>query len=112
MLKQRRWKIWIECANRKKEKSMKEHLQLLGYKVKDRVTGFTGVATCVSFDLYGCVQVIVTPEPDKEGKMVDSHWFDEKRLRKVGKEPVMEIPTFEIIPGGQKLPRPSTLPKL
>ena len=37
-------------------------LKLLGLKVKDKVTGFTGIITSVSFDLYGCIQVIITPE--------------------------------------------------
>jgi hypothetical protein len=34
---------------------MKEYLDILGFKVRDMVTGFVGVAGSVCFDLYGCV---------------------------------------------------------
>jgi hypothetical protein len=34
-------------------------LKLLGTKVRDVVTGFVGIVTSVSFDLYGCVQAVV-----------------------------------------------------
>ena len=55
---------------------MKHHFALLGLKVRDRVTGFEGIASTIGFDLYGCVQALVTPEMDKEGKLADSRWFD------------------------------------
>lgn len=81
-----------------------EHLKLLGFKVKDVVTGFTGVISSISFDLYGCVQAIVNPGLDKDGKPGDMHWFDLKRLEPIGDKPVMEQPTFESVPGGEHLP--------
>ena len=83
---------------------MNEHMRLLGTKVHDKVTGFSGVVSSVSFDLYGCVQVIVTPGLDKDGKHQDGHWFDAKRLVVDDAKPVMEVPTFETVPGGQELP--------
>jgi len=83
---------------------MREYLKTLGFKVVDSVTGFKGVVTSISFDLYGCVQAIVTPEADKDGKIEESRWFDTKRLIIASKKPVMPIPTFETIPGGQDLP--------
>jgi hypothetical protein len=89
---------------------MREHLELLGYPVKDRVTGYTGVVTSISFDLYGCVQAIVNPGLDKDGKMQDSHWFDTKRLVKQSSMPVMDVPDFEDVPGGQVLPPFETKP--
>lgn len=64
-------------------------------KVEDRVTGFKGVVASVSFDLYGCVQAIVNPGTDKDGKPKDSHWFDVNRLRVTSKSPVMERPNFD-----------------
>lgn len=83
---------------------MKQHLDLLGLPVRDKVTGFEGVVTSVSFDLYGCVQAIVTNGTcTKEGQF-DSHWFDTKRLDATGSTRVMGVPSFESIRGGQELP--------
>ena len=70
------------------------HLKMLGLPVKDRVTGFSGVVTTVSFDLYGCVQLVVTPEAGKDGKLEDGRWFDVTRLEVTGEEPVMDLPNF------------------
>lgn len=75
---------------------MKEHMKLLGLPVRDSVTGFEGVVTSLSFDLYGCVQAIVTPPSnDKGDKIEDSRWFDTKRLKVRSDEPVVPVPTFE-----------------
>ena len=75
-------------------KGINEHIGLLGYKVKDVVTGFSGVIGSVSFDLYGCIQVMVTPPLNKEGKTDQSMWFDVARIKKTSKKPVMEQPDF------------------
>lgn len=73
---------------------MKNHLDLLGWSVKDKVTGFVGVVTHIGQDLYGCVQAIVHPKAvvEKGGaqKIEDSRWFDVARLDKVGRSPVMK----------------------
>ena len=89
---------------------MKEHMKLLGLKVCDRVTGFTGIVTSISFELYGCVQAVITPpakmDTEKPDGMVGrGHWFDTKRLEVLSTQPVMELPTFEVLPGGASLPR-------
>lgn len=47
---------------------MKKYLDILGHKVSDKVTGFNGVAVSVSFDLYGCIQVVVNPGLSSDGK--------------------------------------------
>ena len=84
---------------------MKEHFKLMGLKVRDAVTGFEGVVTSISFDLYGCVQAVVTPEVNKDQKREDSQWFDVKRLSAAkGAKPVMPLPDFLVVPGGQQLP--------
>src|SRR5690242_8372119 len=70
-----------------------KHAQILGFKVKDKVTGFEGVAASVCFDLYGCVQIAVTP-PVKEGKLEDGRWFDVQRLDRTSDERVMPVPAF------------------
>jgi len=56
----------------------------LGMKVKDRVTGFTGIAMCRSTFLTGCDRIGVQPKAGKDGKMEDSRYFDEPSLDIVG----------------------------
>ncbi len=88
---------------------MKQHFDLLGFNVTDVVTGFTGVVTTISFDLFGCVQAIVTPGA-KDQKIEDSRWFDTKRLKRLSNEPVMVAPAFDIVPGGYEKPQPPSQP--
>lgn len=83
---------------------MKHHLHLLGYKVRDVVTGFQGTVTHIGFELYGCIQAIVQPEVKEDGKPGESQWFDLKRLICISEKPVMEVPSFEDIPGGDEKP--------
>ena len=84
-------------------------LSLLGYKVKDRVTGMVGVVTCISFDLYGCIQALVHPGLDKDKKLQDLSWFDLSRLDVQSSAPVMRQPDFvkEIGPECKPVPRRS-----
>lgn len=72
---------------------LKQHVDFLGFKVRDKVTGFEGVAETVSFDLYGCVQVVVTPAA-KDGEKKEGRWFDIQRLVVMAPERVMEVPSF------------------
>ncbi len=52
----------------------------LGDKVKDSITGFTGIVIGISSYLNGCVSMLVcSNELDSEGKEV-SGWFDEQRV--------------------------------
>lgn len=74
---------------------MNKHLQLMGFKAKDLVTGFEGVVSSISFDLYGCVCGLLTPAIDKDGKLGDSHWYDVKRLELTSSAPVMPVPDFD-----------------
>jgi len=76
---------------------LERHLDLLGMRVEDQITGFRGVVATVGFDLYGCIQAIVNPGADVEGKLRESQWFDVNRLRVVGSR-VMERPAFEWSP--------------
>ena len=73
---------------------MKEELKILGYRCKERVTGFKGVATSISFDLYGCIQVLLSPGLSEDGTLGKSIWFDYSRLKIISKKPVMEAPNF------------------
>ena len=83
-----------------------EHLKMLGLVVRDKVTNFEGVVSSVSFDLYGCIQVVITPKIDGEGKAVDGRWFDINRIDVIDDSPVMEAPNFSVglIAEGKKGP--------
>ncbi len=85
---------------------VKEGLDLLGLKVKDKVTEVTGIADSVCFDLYGCVQVSIRPKADEKGKLSDAHWFDIGRITVTGKKPVMDVPTFGLKKGPAEKPAP------
>jgi hypothetical protein len=74
-------------------KNIAKHLSILGHLVTDKVIKFSGVATSVSFDLYGCIQVLVHPGIDNEGKLRDPLWFDIARLEITG-DRVMPAPNF------------------
>jgi hypothetical protein len=52
----------------------------LGSKVKDSITGFSGIATGRAEYLHGCARVLVEPQELKDGKPVESQWLDEPRL--------------------------------
>ncbi|MFL5327383.1 MAG: hypothetical protein ACJ8C4_00580 [Gemmataceae bacterium] len=55
----------------------------LGIRVKDKITGFVGVVTGFVQYISGCNQVLVAPPVDKDGKRIDSEWFDVQRLERV-----------------------------
>ena len=71
-----------------------ESLKLLGCAAIDKVTGAKGIITTVSFDLYGCIQLVLTPKVGKDGKIENGYWYDIQRLKITNKTPVMEIPDF------------------
>lgn len=60
--------------------NVQKHLSILGYRAKDRVTGFEGVVTSVCFNLYGCIQVVLNPGIRDDGKIGEQLWFDINRL--------------------------------
>jgi hypothetical protein len=68
---------------------------LLGCKGKDIITDFKGIITSVCFDLYGCIQVILTHKVDKDGKEVDSRWLDINRIKVLDKRLVMQMPDLK-----------------
>lgn len=52
----------------------------LGTTATDSITGASGVAIARCEYLYGCVQVQIQPKETKDGKPIDTLWFDEQRL--------------------------------
>jgi hypothetical protein len=89
---------------------MKEYLELLGFKVHDPVTGATGIASSISFDVSGCVQVAIRLPMKKEETCGECFWVDIARVRKVSKISVIKQPTFVKVTGGEIKPKFSSLP--
>jgi hypothetical protein len=58
----------------------------LGDKVRDTITSFTGTITGIAFYLNGCIQCAVVPSVDKDGKIIDTEWFDQQQLEIVTPE--------------------------
>jgi hypothetical protein len=52
----------------------------LGSKVKDSITGFIGIAIGRTEFMYGCARILVEPQELKDGKPIETHWFDEQRI--------------------------------
>lgn len=72
---------------------MDKFLAMLGYKYRDKVTGYEGVAESLSVDLYGCVQIALRPgasTKDGEMKVPEGRWFDWSRIVQLGDQRVME----------------------
>lgn len=82
-----------------------EHLQLLGHRARDLVTGFEGVVESIAFDLYGCVQACVRAphSKDKPSESPWAAWYDVKRLKVLSKVRVMEVPSAESIKKGHEM---------
>ena len=89
--------------------NIRKHFEMLGRIGTDKVSGFKGVVSSISHDLYGCVQVILAPRVDKDGKKPDAHWFDVSRIELEG-EPVMERPNWELGPVAEGRHGPSEKP--
>lgn len=53
--------------------------ELLGFTLRDKVTGFVGVATGHVQYITGCDQLLLVPSVDTDGKLRDSQWFDTQR---------------------------------
>jgi len=76
--------------------AIEKHIDLLGYKAEDKVTGLKGVISTVSFDLFGCVQVIISPPAKEGGELPGGCWFDVTRLKVYDRQArVMPVPDFE-----------------
>lgn len=90
--------------------NIKKHIDILGLRVKDQVSGFEGIVSSVCFDLYGCIQACVHPGLDNDGKLREMHWFDIARLKVLDTTPVMELPDFEFGPVAEGRHGPSEKP--
>ena len=82
----------------------------LGHEAQEKITGMKGVITSVSFDLYGCVQILLHPGLDKEGLPSEQHYFDINRIEIIG-DRVMEPPKFSNIPAANYEQGPAEKPR-
>jgi len=71
-----------------------KHIELLGFKAKDKVTGAEGVIASISFDAYGCIQADVRPPMKENGEIPNGYWFDITRLKIDKSERVVDLPNF------------------
>lgn len=94
------------------ESAVNRHLDLLGKRGRDKVTGITGVLTCVCFDLYGCVQVTINPGTKADGTLNEPTWFDVSRIEVLTESRVMSVPDFDkgYIAEGNKGPESKPVP--
>ena len=63
----------------------------LGSKVKDKVTGYTGIATAATEYLQGCRRIAVQTKGLHEGKTVEADWFDEPQLLLIKENVIEEV---------------------
>lgn len=56
--------------------------EIIGTKVKDKITGFAGLVTGYCEYISGCNQALVSPGVDEKGAHRDPHWFDVQRLER------------------------------
>lgn len=62
----------------------------LGDKVKDTLSGFTGVAVSSHHYLHGCTRITVQPEVKEDGTLPETQTFDEPQLEVVVTEAVRQ----------------------
>ena len=78
----------------------------VGDRVKDKIGGFTGIATARYEYLYGCVRINVQPEKTKDGKPADGFVFDEDQLQVLKSGAVAGIaPKSKATTGGPRSPQ-------
>ena len=78
----------------------------LGDKVKDQISGFTGICTGRAEYLFGCVQVLVAPTVAKDDKPAESMWFDEDRMVVMKVSVIKRPPSAEVRSGGPLMSAP------
>lgn len=52
----------------------------LGDKVRDRITGFTGILIAKTEWLNGCVRAVIQPQALEKGKVIEATTFDINQL--------------------------------
>ena len=52
----------------------------LGDRVKDPISGLTGIANCITYWLHGCIRIGVKPEVVHDAKPAEEQYFDQSQL--------------------------------
>lgn len=74
-----------------KEKTMETDI-ILGEEYRDKITGFTGVATGVTFWLYACERVALQGKAlTKDGTVSEAQWFDAPGVEHVETETTPKV---------------------
>lgn len=63
---------------------------MLGKKVKDSVTGLTGIATARIEYMNGCVQYMIQPKVVKDGVPAKAEWYDAQQVKLVATKRVVK----------------------
>lgn len=63
---------------------MNDLKRFFGHKVKDKITGFTGVVTGYCVYISGCNQLCIQPPVNDKNEYPDGKWFDEQRVEILG----------------------------
>lgn len=77
----------------------------LGDKIKDLVTGLEGIATGRLEYLNGCVQWLIMPPLDKDGKYQDVQWIDQSQLKVIGDG--ISVKKYAALPGSKAKKAPT-----
>ncbi|MDI6789931.1 MAG: hypothetical protein QME44_04480 [Thermodesulfobacteriota bacterium] len=57
----------------------------LGERVKDKISGFEGIACARSEYLNGCKRILIEPTKLKDdGTLIDGQWFDSQQIELLG----------------------------
>jgi hypothetical protein len=81
----------------------------LGDRVRDQITGFTGIVVAETKWLTGCARLSVQPETLHEGKVRDQETFDVNRLIVMERDAVPHLKTDNGGPGPE--PRQPSTPR-
>ena len=81
-------------------KQIMEEIEL-GMRIKDKVTGFKGIAVSKCIYLNGCIQFAVKPPVDEKGDIKKDVWIDEAQL---------EIIDRGILPEPKAKPKSKSVP--
>lgn len=65
--------------------------QFLGKTFRDKITGFSGVATGHVRYITGCDQLLLAPKAKESGDVVESRWFDVQRCEVDATAPRIEL---------------------
>lgn len=57
----------------------------LGKQARDKITGFKGIIVGRSEFIFGCNRYGLSPKVGKDGRYMESEWFDEGRIVIIGK---------------------------